>query len=235
MPRGKRTIHSSSNATLLCNQASETLTLTLIEPQRQVRTLQKIAQTGSLVILSIHQPSYRIMGLFDHLIILAFGEKVFGGRPLDLNLFFEEFGRPVPRNENSTEHALDLIQELHASQEGIKPLVEFCKAWEAKLEPQTSPDRANAAMSSVLSNAKLLASKGAPPMESSSRKADAATVCTFANPWWAEVAVLVLRSWKNIKRTPELFLMRLDHTPLGVQVSSPPHPHCFCMVGFVTE
>ncbi|KAG0582574.1 hypothetical protein KC19_3G070400 [Ceratodon purpureus] len=217
-----------------------------------VRTLQKIAQTGSLVILSIHQPSYRIMGLFDHLIILAFGEKVYGGRPLDLNLFFEEFGRPVPKHENSTEHALDLIQELHASQEGIAPLVEFCRAWEARSQPsmpmqamQNFPD-ANAAMSSVLQNEKLLASKGSSPkMENSSgstsgwlhhmhAKSDAETVCTFANPWWAEVVVLVRRSWKNIQRTPELFLMRLvtvlvtgfilatifwhlDATPLGVQ------------------
>jgi len=66
-------------------------------------------------VLSIHQPSYRIMGLFNRVIILAFGQKVYGGTPSDLNLFFEDFGRPVPKYENSTEHALDLIQELHAS------------------------------------------------------------------------------------------------------------------------
>lgn len=66
-------------------------------------------------------------------------------------------------------------------------------------------------------------------------KTNAETVCTFANPCWAEIMVLVRRSWKNIKRTPELFWMRLatvvvtgfvlatifwrlDHTPDGVQV-----------------
>lgn len=87
--------------------------LTLI--YSQVRTLRKIAQTGSLVVLSIHQPSYRILGLFDRMIILAFGQKVYGGTPAQLHLFFEEFGSPVPKYENSTEHALDLIQELHAS------------------------------------------------------------------------------------------------------------------------
>lgn len=65
--------------------------------------------------LSIHQPSYRIMGLFDRLIILAFGQKIFGGSPKDLNQYFEQFGRPVPKHENCTEHALDLIQELHGS------------------------------------------------------------------------------------------------------------------------
>lgn len=89
----------------------------------QVRTLQKIAQGGSLVVLSIHQPSYRIMGLFDRLIILAFGQKVYGGTPTEMQLFFEEYGRPVPKYENSTEHALDLIQELHASKVSFRPML----------------------------------------------------------------------------------------------------------------
>jgi hypothetical protein len=60
-------------------------------------------------------------------------------------------------------------------------------------------------------------------------------VCKFANPWWTEIRVLALRSVMNIKRMPELFLMRLatvlftafllatifwnlDHSPLGIQV-----------------
>ncbi len=60
-------------------------------------------------------------------------------------------------------------------------------------------------------------------------------VCKFANPWWTEIRVLAFRSVMNIKRMPELFLMRLatvlvtafllatifwnlDHSPLGVQV-----------------
>jgi hypothetical protein len=76
----------------------------------------------------------------------------------------------------------------------------------------------------------------------SQHKTNAETVCTFANPWWAEILVLVRRSWKNIKRTPELFWMRLatvsvtgfvlatifwrlDHTPLGVQVRKPRPSH----------
>ncbi len=83
---------------------------------KQVRTLQKIAKTGSIVILSIHQPSFRILGLVDRLILLAFGQKVYGGPPAELHTYFHSFGRPVPQHENSTEHALDLIQELHNSQ-----------------------------------------------------------------------------------------------------------------------
>lgn len=81
-----------------------------------MRTLQKIAKTGSVVILSIHQPSYRLIGLFDQLILLAFGQKVYGGSPINLHNYFQAFGRPVPKYENSIEHALDIIQELHQTQ-----------------------------------------------------------------------------------------------------------------------
>ncbi|KAG0598932.1 hypothetical protein M758_12G113200, partial [Ceratodon purpureus] len=213
-----------------------------------VRTLQKIAQSGSLVVLSIHQPSYRIMGLFNRLIILAFGQKVYGGTPTEMQLFFEEFGRPVPKYENSTEHALDLIQELHASKEGIKNLVEYCREWDLKSKPlvEESPEGQGGAAGPTATTASASVATGSgrstKPQSAKSKmenlvsqhKTNAETVCTFANPCWAEILVLVRRSWKNIKRTPELFWMRLatvsvtgfvlatifwrlDHSPLGVQ------------------
>lgn len=63
---------------------------------------------------------------------------------------------------------------------------------------------------------------------------DHAMVVKFANPWYAEIPVLIRRTVINISRTPELFLMRLatviitgfllatifwglDHSPRGVQ------------------
>lgn len=121
-------------------------------------------------------------------------------------------------------------------------LVEYCKAWEAKFRPPKSmaeefPD-AGAAMSSVPLYENLVAT------QSSSEKSKIESLdflhktnetSAFANPFFDEIIVLVKRSWKNIKRTPELFWMRLvtvmitgfvlatifwhlDHTPMGVQV-----------------
>nr|PNR49779.1 hypothetical protein PHYPA_011675 [Physcomitrium patens] len=206
-----------------------------------VRTLQSIAKTGSLVVLSIHQPSYRIMGLFDRLIILAFGQKIFGGSPKDLNQYFEQFGRPVPKHENCTEHALDLIQELHGSKDGIKQLVEFRIIWEEKSNPSVSiveSSEVSASISGVLLNNELLStnqSNETSTMEEKAWRLKMNSDMEFANPCWAEIMVLVRRSLKNINRTPELFLLRLstvmvtgfilatifwhlDHSPLGVQV-----------------
>ncbi|CAM6030712.1 unnamed protein product [Sphagnum balticum] len=231
-----------------------------------VRTLQKIAKTGSIVILSIHQPSFRILGLVDRLILLAFGQKVYGGPPAELHTYFHSFGRPVPQHENSTEHALDLIQELHNSQGGVKQLVEFCNSWIAAASKRGSArilvgsTDVRGAISASISRGKLVASRPSSAFmfatqlssprhhhpkknnNSHSQESDHDTklsggadmVCKFANPWWTEIRVLALRSVMNIKRMPELFLMRLatvlvtafllatifwnlDHSPLGIQ------------------
>ncbi|CBI32651.3 unnamed protein product, partial [Vitis vinifera] len=92
-----------------------------------VKVLQRIAQSGSIVIMSIHQPSYRILGLLDRLIFLSRGNTVYSGSPSSLPLFFAEFGHPIPETENRTEFALDLIRELEGSPGGTKTLVEFNK------------------------------------------------------------------------------------------------------------
>nr|GMD50797.1 ABC transporter G family member 6-like [Ipomoea batatas] len=95
-----------------------------------VRVLKRIAQSGSTVIMSIHQPSYRILRLLDRLIILSHGQTVYGGPPENLSEFFADFGHPIPDNENRTEFALDLIQELESKPDGTKCLVDFNLTWQ---------------------------------------------------------------------------------------------------------
>ncbi|KAG0479169.1 hypothetical protein HPP92_013888 [Vanilla planifolia] len=80
-----------------------------------VKVLQRIAQSGSIVIMSIHQPSYRIITLLDRLLFLSRGQTVYSGVPAGLPLYFSEFGRPIPENENWAEFALDLIRELEST------------------------------------------------------------------------------------------------------------------------
>lgn len=77
-----------------------------------VKVLQRIAQSGSIVVMSVHQPSYRILSLLDRLIFLSHGQTVYSGSPANLPIFFGEFGHPIPETENRTEFALDLIREL---------------------------------------------------------------------------------------------------------------------------
>jgi ABC-type multidrug transport system ATPase subunit/ABC-type multidrug transport system permease subunit len=202
-----------------------------------VKVLQRIAQSGSIVIMSVHQPSYRILGLLDRLIFLSRGQTVYSGSPTNVPLFFAEFGHPIPDNENRTEFALDLIRELEASPGGSKSLVEFNKSWQNMKQSNNTTrssetDRQGLslkeAISASISRGKLVS--GA----TNTATSESSMVPRFANPLWIEMAVLAKRSVKNSRRTPELFgirlaavmvtgiilatvFWRLDNSPKGVQ------------------
>lgn len=202
-----------------------------------VKVLQRIAQSGSIVVMSIHQPSYRILSVLDRLIFLSHGQTVYSGSPVNLPLFFAEFGHPIPESENRTEFALDLIRELEEDPEGTKSLVDFSKSWQAKIikndnnsqKRQTKQLSLKDAISASISRGKLVS--GAPNSGSS---ALTSSVPTFANPFWIEIMVIAKRSLTNSRRMPELFgirlgavlvtgiilatmFWRLDNSPRGVQ------------------
>lgn len=174
-----------------------------------VKVLQRIARSGSIVIMTVHQPSYRILGLLDRLIFLSRGQTVYSGSPMNLPLFFADFGHPIPENENRTEFALDLIRELEGSPGGTKSLVEFNKSWQNMKHSRKEEDRHGSlslkeAISASISKGKLVS--GA---TSSSGASPNSMVPTFANPFWKEMVVLSKRSFMNSRRMPELFGIRL--------------------------
>jgi ABC-type multidrug transport system ATPase subunit len=99
-----------------------------------VKVLRRIARSGSVVVMSIHQPSYRILGLLDRLLLLSRGRTVYYGPPAALPKFLSEFmGEPIPEGANPAEFALDHIRELEGSQDGTEELVKFNKLWQEKL------------------------------------------------------------------------------------------------------
>lgn len=91
-----------------------------------IERVHHIARSGSTVILTIHQPSYRIQMLLDHMIILARGQLMFIGSPKDVGNHLGRMGRNVPKGENSIEHLLDVIQEYDQSEQGVGALAHFC-------------------------------------------------------------------------------------------------------------
>lgn len=177
-----------------------------------VKVLQRIAQSGSIVIMSVHQPSYRILGLLDRLIFLSRGQTVYSGSPTNLPSFFAEFGHPIPDSENKTEFALDLIRELEGSPGGSKSLVEFNKSWQNMKQSNNTTRSSETdrhglslkeAISASISRGKLVSGATNTATSSSSM------VPTFANPMWTEMAVLAKRSAMNSRRTPEILGIRL--------------------------
>jgi ABC-type multidrug transport system ATPase subunit/ABC-type multidrug transport system permease subunit len=184
-----------------------------------VKVLQRIAQSGSVVVMSIHQPSYRILGLLDRLLVLSRGQTVYYGAPSALPSFFLDFGKPIPDNENPTEFALDLIKELETMPDGARDLVEHNKSWQKRVAPKMKHHGGEKpslslkqAISASISRGKLVsgATDGTVALPSSENApAAAAAVSKFANPFWIEMGVLTRRAFINTKRTPEIFAIRL--------------------------
>ncbi|CAD6210685.1 unnamed protein product [Miscanthus lutarioriparius] len=186
-----------------------------------VKVLQRIAQSGSVVVMSIHQPSYRILGLLDRLLFLSRGQTVYYGTPRALPSFFNDFGKPIPFNENPTEFALDLIRELETMPDGARDLVEHNKKWQTRMAPKAKHHDGHVEKTSLslkeairasISRGKLVsgASDGSVSVHSPGElAAPAAPVSKFANPFWVEMGVLTRRAFLSTKRTPEIFIIRL--------------------------
>ncbi|KAF5184872.1 Abc transporter-like [Thalictrum thalictroides] len=77
-----------------------------------VEKVKDIARSGSIVLMTIHQPSFRIQMLLDRITILARGRLIYLGSPTGL-----------PEGENSMEYLLDVIKEYDESTVGLDPLV----------------------------------------------------------------------------------------------------------------
>ena len=86
-----------------------------------VETLKHIAETGSIVIFSVHQPSDRILGLIDNLLILANGQMIYMGHPRELTTYFTAFnhgyppsGDPSPANPALPSHSASRVSQKFA-------------------------------------------------------------------------------------------------------------------------
>lgn len=193
-----------------------------------VQTLKHIAEMGSIVIFSVHQPSDRILGLINNLLFLANGQMIYMGHPRELTTYFTAFnhGFPIPSSHgNAAEFALDLIQVLSSMPDGIKPLVTRYKIMshykmagnESKDGPSTSarttstfhhpamPTGVAGAIAASISKGRLMATPGYVEHCNDSTT----LVLKFANTRFEEVKVLTWRCITNIRRTPELFYTRL--------------------------
>ncbi|BBN16152.1 ATP-binding cassette, subfamily G (WHITE), member 2 [Marchantia polymorpha subsp. ruderalis] len=220
-----------------------------------VETLLEIAQTGSIVMLSVHQPSMRILKLVTTLLLIADGRTIYCGPPRGMKDFFGTIGYEF--NEGDvTESVLDLMQEFHKAQVPVTGLVEEFQNYAAKLENEAAaidnniesvigcdassssepdpesllPTGVRGALAASIARGKLVGShayrKQYDDMDTLVHK--------FANSWAREVYVLAWRGALNLKRTPDLFLMRLvtvtvsgvflatifwrlDHSPQGLK------------------
>lgn len=77
-----------------------------------VKIMKELAQSGRVVLASIHQPSSEIFHLFDTAIFLDNGNMVYGGHINKMDSYFKNVNKPCPLNYNPADHMLFLLQTL---------------------------------------------------------------------------------------------------------------------------
>nr|CAD1826065.1 unnamed protein product [Ananas comosus var. bracteatus] len=102
----------------------------------------RIARTGIVVVASVHQPSCRVLGLVDHLLILSRGRAAYCGDPRRL----AAFGCPIPAGESPAEFALDAVRSSSPARR--------------RRSPSSTPPPLRDAIAVSISQGKLVSSRG---------------------------------------------------------------------------
>ncbi|XP_057865113.2 ABC transporter G family member STR2-like [Cryptomeria japonica] len=90
-----------------------------------IEKVHDVAMAGRVVILTIHQPSHRIISLLDNLIVLARGHLIYQGSPKGVGTHLSNMARNVPKGENSIECLLDVIAEYDRSSFTVSALAGY--------------------------------------------------------------------------------------------------------------
>lgn len=81
---------------------------------------RSIADMGKTVLITIHQPSYKMVKYFDGIILMCSGSPVFDGKIDDCISFFDDCGFKLPENTNPTDFFLDVLAVDPSTDESIK-------------------------------------------------------------------------------------------------------------------
>lgn len=139
------------------------------------------AAHGKTVVLTIHQPGFRILELLDRVVLLAEGAvRHHGSLPL-LEARLADSGHSIPPHVNVLEYAMEAIDSLKPDVVVIATHALTCQAEEHAIPVPTS----------------------------SSTSSPAVRRSAYANSAAAEVRILSARFVKTVLRTPQLFAARM--------------------------
>ncbi|OAE23915.1 hypothetical protein AXG93_1217s1270 [Marchantia polymorpha subsp. ruderalis] len=89
-----------------------------------METLCKLAvRRRHTIVLTVHQPSFRILDLIHNTLVLARGHVVYHGPVSGMVDHFNALDRPMPEHVNVVEFVLDTIAEFESKPEGLQPLI----------------------------------------------------------------------------------------------------------------
>ncbi|RVD91126.1 ABCG-like transporter [Tubulinosema ratisbonensis] len=101
-----------------------------------LETLSKLKELGKSIVITIHQPSFKMLQYFDNVILMGKGAVIFDGKLQGCVDFFKENGYECPEYTNPTDYFLETISINTTSKElerdSLQRLAKLKEAWQNK-------------------------------------------------------------------------------------------------------
>ncbi|KAK7399369.1 hypothetical protein VNO78_10551 [Psophocarpus tetragonolobus] len=162
---------------------------------------------GRTIILSIHQPGFRIVKLFNSLLLLANGCVLHHGTAdlLGVNLRLM-IGLELPLHVNVVEFAIESIDIIEQQQKCVPVQVETQRQLPGTMQQKKGDDEASEGRNGKFTLQQLF--QQSKVIDGEIMYAGTDFTCDFANSRFKETMILTHRFSKNIFRTKELFACR---------------------------
>jgi len=93
-------------------------------------------ESGRTIVASIHQPSGKVVSLFDFLIVLCDGRIVFQGEPERICPYLAAIGFPCPPGWSASDHMMELVNSADEERKSL-----LVREYEKRLEWDSESDR----------------------------------------------------------------------------------------------
>ncbi|KAI3683177.1 hypothetical protein L1987_83677 [Smallanthus sonchifolius] len=160
--------------------------------------VKTMAETrGKTVVLSIHQPGFRIIKLFNSILLLANGTVLHQGSVDELNRSLRLIGLEPPLHVNIVEFAIDSIDSIQQQKNQKTSNLE-----EIITPSSTKMIQGKFTLQQLFQQSKVIV------LDHDHEEQEVIITDGFANSRIRETVILTHRFWKNISRTKELFACR---------------------------
>ncbi|CEH14703.1 abc atp-binding protein isoform 1 [Ceraceosorus bombacis] len=139
-------------------------------------------------LMTIHQPSWALLCLYDRIQLLAQGRVYYEGPPRETLAWFDSLGYQVPEGTNPADHYITLAENPGNTAEGAKRIDHLISAWHER------------ARSGASTPAVALTDASQTKRSSADLARDGEMYRHWPASWLSELAVLTERNWLQLIR-----------------------------------
>lgn len=167
-----------------------------------LRTITREKNVSSL--MTIHQPSWALLCLYDRVQFLSQGQIYYEGTPKETVEWFDSLGYAVPEGVNPADYYIGLAENPEKNEEGANRIRHLLKSWSER----SAIDSSGPGSQDIATNSQDTAIKESEQSKEKCREKRSLEGLTMMQrivthwpmPWPSELAVLTHRNWLQLIR-----------------------------------